>query len=158
MRILDLCHARQRGYRYSFKAEGFLTVQDTSGGRTKFLFVYGTLMRGESRAAVVGGGTYLRDGRIQGFSLYDLGSYPGIYPTRGGQVFGEIFCFEDIPLTLSRLDVVEDVPSLFRREVLPVLSDSSPLEAWTYVLQKDPGGRFPLIPGGHWPAHRLSNT
>jgi gamma-glutamylcyclotransferase (GGCT)/AIG2-like uncharacterized protein YtfP len=133
-------------------------VQGTSGGRTKFLFVYGTLMRGESRAVTVGGGTYLRDGRVQDLCLYDLGDYPGVYPTPGGQVFGEIFVFEDIALALSRPDVLEDVPSLFRREVLPVRSGSNHLEAWIYVLQKDPGGRFPLISGGRWPAHRLSNT
>lgn len=132
--------------------------KETIQSQTKHLFVYGTLMRGESRAAVVGGGTYLRDGRVKGLCLYDLGDYPGVYPTPGGQVFGEIFLFEDIALALSRLDVFEDVPSLFQREILPVRSDSSPLEAWIYVLQKDPGGQFPLIPGGHWPAHRLLST
>ncbi len=132
--------------------------KETLQSQMKHLFVYGTLMRGERRAATVEGGTYLCDGRVEGFCLYYLGDYPGIYPTPGGQVFGEIFCFEDIALALSRLDVFEDVPSLFRREILPVLSDSSPLEAWIYVLQEDPGGRFPPIIGGHWPAHRLSST
>ena len=48
----------------------------------KKVFVYGTLMRGNSNNSF-----YLKDsafvgkGIIQGYALYDLGSYPGIIPT-----------------------------------------------------------------------------
>jgi len=86
-------------------------------GMTK-LFVYGTLLRGLSRAQMLRGSPFLGPALISG-QLFDLGRYPGL---RAGNtpVVGEIYWVD--ASTLHRIDRVEDFAardpgrSLYRRE------------------------------------------
>lgn len=46
------------------------------------IFVYGTLMRGESNHRLIASQELEGEGFIRGFNLYNLGYYPGIRPSK----------------------------------------------------------------------------
>lgn len=48
---------------------------------------------------------------------------------------------EVTPETLARIDVLEDYPSLYKREMVPAtLADGSVVSAMVYVMKKQPVG------------------
>jgi gamma-glutamylcyclotransferase (GGCT)/AIG2-like uncharacterized protein YtfP len=67
------------------------------------VFVYGTLLRGMSRATVMEKSRFLGLGEIQG-DLFDLGTYPGVVDGKG-RVVGELY--EVDSATLDVLDQIE---------------------------------------------------
>lgn len=83
------------------------------------LFVYGTLKRGYGNHRLMYGAEYLGNGFIKDFVVHDFGRCPGIRPSEGGVVHGELFEVPDD--ILPRLDRLEghypDNPerSLYRR-------------------------------------------
>ncbi len=106
---------------------------------TTYLFVYGTLMRGESNHQA-----WLSDARFVGddrttaaFTLLDFGDYPGL--VRGGDqsVIGERYLVTDDQLV--RLDILEECPDVYVREQVRL---SSGLQAWVYLMRED------LLDGG----------
>jgi len=121
-----------------------------------FLFVYGTLMRGQQNellrhceAALVGRGT------IQA-KLYDLGEYPGAKTDHRQQVKGELYHLPNQPKTLALLDDYEGfvslrrLSSLFVRERAEVsLEDGSTETAWVYFYNQ-PVDESRLIPDGDY--------
>lgn len=126
------------------------------------VFVYGTLMRGESRfGALDRAGLRCvllaeRWGR-----LLDLGAYPGLLldEAGGALVQGEFVRHADIGALLERLDAIEGFEgfgandSLYRRTVVDVaVGDGRVRQAWTYVYAGDPGA--PTIASGDWRVHR----
>ena len=95
----------------------------------RHLFVYGTLMKGQSRHSTI---THhiARQGikaSAKG-ALYNLGDYPGMRFSDTGRVHGELYEMDEVFLTLQSLDRVEGFygfqsqNSLFRRTLVHVLS------------------------------------
>lgn len=105
------------------------------------VFVYGTLLRGMIRSAVLAGGRFLGHGRLDGI-LYDLGSYPGL--TQGaGFVYGELYTIDQNKL--NELDRIEGYfpentsSSLYerRRVVVRLFNDGSTVKAYSYFYLHD---------------------
>lgn len=125
------------------------------------LFVYGTLMRGESRNRFVEGST-VTPAHLDGMCLLDLpeyGDYPGMRrdPLPEARVYGELVELEakHAPNVLRQLDEVEDFVgyddllsatprSMYERTLCAV----GGALAWTYVLR--PGFEGPRIASGDW--------
>lgn len=107
------------------------------------VFVYGTLRRGESNHH------YLTGSQLLGlfdtppeYALYDLGPYPGL--VEGHQsISGEVYLIDDE--TLTKLDVLEDVPVEYHRDTI----ETSFGTAWIYVYQ-DASRLNSLIESGDW--------
>lgn len=97
------------------------------------VFVYGTLLRGNSNHAYfLADAPYLSEARLTGYGLYDLGSYPGIVPEPGGMVLGELYEV-DAP-TLSRLNRLEGEGHLYALQTAAVeLPDGTRADAGIYV-------------------------
>jgi gamma-glutamylcyclotransferase (GGCT)/AIG2-like uncharacterized protein YtfP len=119
--------------------------------RARFLFVYGTLMRGfhgapgwhrDARARYAG------RGRVKG-RLYDMGAYPAAVfaASSGDYVHGELYELRN-PAALERLDQYES--AVFLRRLVEVLPEEGPpVTAWAYSLNR-PAPAFRLIPGGDY--------
>lgn len=76
------------------------------------VFVYGTLMHNQSNHQ-----SYLKDQKymgqaiLSGYSLFDLGSFPGVIQEQGGKVLGELY--EVDSQTLRKLDLLEGNGTLY---------------------------------------------
>jgi gamma-glutamylcyclotransferase (GGCT)/AIG2-like uncharacterized protein YtfP len=127
------------------------------------LFVYGTLLRGESRFHLLKpfglkcallATTYGR--------LADLETFPGLLMAEGNGdlVRGDFLRLRDIGSALERLDAVEGfngfgrTGSLFYRNLIDVdAGDGRIRKAWTYRLEEKPDNAR-LIPSGDWRKHQ----
>src|SRR5699024_1466536 len=70
------------------------------------------LMKGNSNHEhYLGESRYVGDGILEGYDLYNLGSYPGIRPSRSGSVKGEVYYVN--PETLKRINILEGEGSLY---------------------------------------------
>ena len=110
-----------------------------------YVFVYGTLRRGESNHHYLTGAAFVDHGiTAPEFTMVDFGSYPAI--VEGGQtaVVGEVYRV-DLPI-LARLDLLEEVPELYRRVTRPLLSRATML----YVLPELHAKDAPIIEHGDW--------
>ena len=124
----------------------------------QYVFVYGTLMRGQSRWAQLKPWSSgpVRPGRVNG-RLHHLGAYPGLRLEHDGIVHGELHRCECIEQALDELDRVEGwnarrpEDGLYAR--LPVAVDvgDGSVWAWTYVVNHLPSTAMP-IHGGRWAA------
>lgn len=110
------------------------------------MFVYGTLLRGESnhgllvRAELLG--TACTEAR---YELVDLGGYPAMLPGGTVPVRGEVWGVDDA--TLSRLDELEGHPGYYRRRSLK-LDDGRSVQA--YLLPREQARGCPRIESGDW--------
>ncbi len=121
------------------------------------LFVYGTLMKGESRNATLvehcleGG----EKGTVTG-NLVNLGTFPGLLPSSEGVVHGELYQTDQVFEALQALDRVEgfygygSVDSLYVRTIVEVETANGPRWAWTYAYNAEDGISHPFIPSGDW--------
>jgi gamma-glutamylcyclotransferase (GGCT)/AIG2-like uncharacterized protein YtfP len=113
------------------------------------LFVYGTLMEGESRHHILESWekpVLEREARAPGL-LYNSGkNYPCMIPAEmpGQAVTGELYQLPDMRHAFEMLDIVEGVRgyesriSLFRRAILRVTTpDSKTYPAWVYLYDKE---------------------
>lgn len=101
-----------------------------------YLFVYGTLMKGNRQ-----GQTYLDieefkgESILSGYSLYDLGYYPGIVKDIDGRVKGELYLVSKNKL--AEIDVYEAEGTLYKRELVKIYSENGgPVEAFVYVYNQ----------------------
>ena len=126
------------------------------------LFVYGTLMRGESRFDVLKpfGLECVLLAQAPG-RLLDLNSYPGMVNSSGGEdlVHGEFVRPSDMGGAVAKLDEIErfngfGVPgSLFRRTMITVdVGDGRIRTAWTYLYAGD-GSTADEVRSGDWRQH-----
>jgi gamma-glutamylcyclotransferase (GGCT)/AIG2-like uncharacterized protein YtfP len=116
----------------------------------RVIFVYGTLIKGESNHAVLGGSTFLRVARTSpGFLLYDLGRFPGMVACGQLVVVGEIYLVT--PEILARVDRLEGHPTFYQR--LPIrLDDGSDAESYLLPPRRVVG--YPPIASGQWRTKR----
>jgi gamma-glutamylaminecyclotransferase len=114
--------------------------------RSVLLFVYGTLLPGETSHARLDGARALGPARTTpAYDLYDLGPYPALVDGGATAVVGELF---EVPLPmLAALDVYEQVPILFQRARV-ALDDGR--VAQTYVLARDQVRGRRRIRSGDW--------
>lgn len=129
------------------------------------LFVYGTLMQGESRFKTLEYDCGLRtldDGSISG-RLIDLGTYPGLVQEgdRPSRVSGQLCVLRNPAHALELLDEIEDFlgweesGSMYRRVVREVrLGDGSERRAWTYEYLLS-ATSHPEIKSGDWRSREL---
>jgi gamma-glutamylaminecyclotransferase len=113
------------------------------------LFVYGTLKRGCCNHHHLAGQTFVGPARTRpGYTLYDLGGYPGIAAAADQDgVVGEVWSVD--PAARQRLDIFEGVPEgLYRRESLPLQPPFAAQAVEAYVPTLPVAGR-PLV-GGEW--------
>jgi gamma-glutamylcyclotransferase (GGCT)/AIG2-like uncharacterized protein YtfP len=108
------------------------------------LFVYGTLMRGESNHGVMAGGEFVREASTRAeFVLVDMGEHPAML--RGDStVHGELWSLDE--RVLAAVEELEGAPEYYHR-ILLELADGTRAEC--YVPTSPPTGK-PVIPGGSW--------
>jgi len=121
------------------------------------LFIYGTLMQGESRWHWVEphlAGTVVT-GRIPGRLLH-LGRYPGMLPAVGSEeVVGELVPTRLTGELIQTLDEIEgflgygEPGSLYRRVIQEVQAGAERIWAWTYRYLGEPAEGSPM-PSGNW--------
>ncbi|SMP60538.1 gamma-glutamylcyclotransferase family protein [Anoxynatronum buryatiense] len=98
------------------------------------VFVYGTLMQGRSNHHYLSNSQRLGEGIVQDYQLYHLGEYPGMVPSVGCQVKGEVYRINET--TLAQLDELEDEGGEYRRVKMPVTMAAVTLEeVYSYVYQ-----------------------
>jgi gamma-glutamylcyclotransferase (GGCT)/AIG2-like uncharacterized protein YtfP len=123
------------------------------------LFVYGTLMRGESRHRYLGRFRSSTPAIVSG-TLLDCGDYPALRLDGAGVVRGELVRLADVE-DLRRLDEIEgfggfeDPSSWFRRTLVTVRLDCGEARlAWVYAGQTALSLARGTILSGDWRAHR----
>jgi len=117
------------------------------------LFVYGTLMRGGPRFALLAGQRFLGEAcTLPGYALYDLGPYPGLVRQEGGgAVHGEIYAVT--AALRAVLDRVEGAPHLYRMR--EILLDGIRELVFAYFYQSDVSG-VPQVADGRWDNRRAA--
>jgi gamma-glutamylcyclotransferase (GGCT)/AIG2-like uncharacterized protein YtfP len=155
----------RRGYECHGVAKEPLELAARGGthrGPVTRLFVYGTLLEGEERHAVLMRHRALRGRAATAMgTLYDLGAYPGlVLGDIAAPVTGEIYEVPDAEALFAELDEIETfrgfgaAGSLYRRAIVvahPVGSTSA--LAWTYVYVGARTGCHEIV-SGDWRAHR----
>ena len=110
------------------------------------VFVYGSLKRGFPNHRHLMTATFVGEAQTKpGFTLYDLGPFPGMVAGGTGSVRGEVFDVD--AATLVALDKLESVPSFYDRATVP-LADGSLAHA--YLLRPRQIVGCPLIRSGSW--------
>lgn len=112
------------------------------------VFVYGTLLRGESNHH------WLRRAEFLGrwctpprYRLHDLGPYPVLCGGGTQRIHGELYRVD--AWTMAGLDRLEGYPDHYDRKLIP--TPRGP--AWIYFRSEPPPGARP-IPGGSWKKER----
>lgn len=102
-----------------------------------YLFVYGTLRRGQPlhHELVTARAEFVGEARMRG-RLYDLGRYPGALAEGEQVIAGELYRLSEPPAAFRRLDAVEG--SEYRRSVVCVDLAGRGRRAWAYLLRKPP--------------------
>jgi len=122
-----------------------------------FVFVYGTLRRGGSRAMSVSfpAARFVAFAKVRG-SLYDLGAFPGLLLNHpNSSVSGEVYEVTDE--TLSALDDFE-ASSHYRREEVETTIGTQRTICWTYVPDPEFYSFASLITSGDWVEHAKFKT
>ena len=119
-------------------------------GHFGFVFVYGTLKRGEKNHHWLEGASFQGEAELNGVVLHDLGPFP-MAVIGAGQIRGEVYALE--ANGLARLDELEGYPRLYNRQLLS-LADGR--RAWVYLGRPRQVRHAPVVAGGLWRASRGS--
>lgn len=118
------------------------------------LFVYGTLLRGQPRAALTG--NRRRGAAWTTGTLYHLpAGYPALTREGNGQVHGEwVDAVSDSVLAvLDRYEGVHE--GLYERVEIQVHTASGPFTAWSWIMADPTRLGGVVVPSGRWrPIHR----
>jgi gamma-glutamylcyclotransferase (GGCT)/AIG2-like uncharacterized protein YtfP len=118
------------------------------------VLVYGSLLSGEPNHRLLARATLVGAARTQaGFTLYDLGAFPGMVAGGDGAVLGEVY--EVDAATLASLDRLESHPSWYCRTPI-TLADGRAVE--TYLLTHRHVAGCPVVASGDWRAHRREKS
>jgi gamma-glutamylaminecyclotransferase len=108
------------------------------------VFVYGTLLAGESNHALLADNSLLGQWSLPPrFSLYDVGHCPVLCMQGSQSVSGEVYAIDGADL--KRLDQLEGYPHHYDRAL--ITSPWGP--AWYYFMRRPPA-RSRLIPAADW--------
>lgn len=112
----------------------------SSAFRKTNIFVYGTLMKGQSNhRAFLKDDSFIGSGMIDGYDMYDLGYFPGIV-SGTGKVCGEVYSVT--PEELKCIDGLEGEGSLYKKEKTTVqMAGKSEISAFVYVYLGSVSGR-----------------
>ena len=102
--------------------------------KNNYVFTYGTLLKGERNHHLIDDNDYVCDATVNGFIMFNLGRYPGIYHGNG-TILGEIYLVDDE--TLNKLDELEEEGSLYIREIVKAKSLDKEYEVYIYVYNKE---------------------
>jgi len=116
------------------------------------VFTYGTLMKGQRVYGTFGDMKSFCDGILNGYGLYEAGTYPAAVPVKDFCVYGEIY--EVNEETLKRLDEYEGEGFLYLRKRLPIETETGTVEAWVYVYNRDVSSLELREPIGKWTSQR----
>ena len=127
---------------------------DPSSCKLNRVFVYGTLMNGESRHYAIENSNleFVNSGFTRG-SLMHISDYPGLVYNSKSKVLGELYTCEDIAKTIEKFDQIEGFydyqssDSLFIRIVSKIEFQGNIALAWTYLFNGLDGKE---IPSGNW--------
>jgi gamma-glutamylaminecyclotransferase len=108
------------------------------------LFVYGTLLCGQSNYHYLENSKFLGEDAIANACLIDLGEYPMLVPGTE-RVEGEVYQID--AATLANLDELEECPIVYYRELVTLLSDRSAFVYWGRSLY---AAGHPIITSGSW--------
>jgi gamma-glutamylaminecyclotransferase len=118
----------------------------TTTEQSVVLFVYGSLLRGQLNHFWMEGARYLGEvTTAPRFELLDLGPFPALVDGGSTAVHGELY--EVGPELLARLDVFEDVPEMYRRDLVHLQPQA---QAHAYLLQPGHAHGRPRVPSGDW--------
>ena len=97
------------------------------------VFVYGTLMKGKRNHHLLETSTFIDNGSIEGFYMFDLGTYPGIAKSNyNSKVIGEVYKVDE--KTMEMLDILEEVGYLYNKEEVEViLNNGETVNAFVYI-------------------------
>ena len=97
------------------------------------VFVYGTLMKGKRNHHLLETSTFIDNGSIDGFYMFDLGTYPGIAKSNyNSKVIGEVYKVDE--KTMEMLDILEEVGYLYNKEEVEVtLNNNEIIKAFVYI-------------------------
>ena len=112
-----------------------------------YLFVYGTLMRGECRSRHLAGATFVGEARTAaGYRLYDVGEYPALVTAGfGGSILGELWQVTDE--RMLALDEIEGVnEGLYRRQTIRLEPPHHDLCVTTYIYLPSVSGLLDISP------------
>ena len=114
------------------------------------VFVYGTLRKGFHNNRLLANSHFEGIGSAYGVKLYNAGLYPAALIDPKSALVGEIYEVDDN--TLARLDMLEGVPHLYRRETVDCdLDDDSDAELQAYIyIWSQPVDRLSPVPGGDY--------
>lgn len=99
-----------------------------------FVFVYGTLLKGERNHRLLSNSTFVGNGSIKDFDMCTLGTYPGVIRGKG-IVVGEVYAVSEE--TLFELDYLEDEGLLYKKEYTEVLlSNGTIVKSYVYLFVK----------------------
>ncbi len=124
-----------------------------------YIFVYGTLKRGQRNHHLIAHAEFIDVGYIKGCVLFDLGGCPAMMPggSRNGSMEhvakGEIYAVKDGDLdnTMARLDVLEQEGTLYIRAKLKVYNQTPGVcECITYLFIPPLRLDERVVSGGWW--------
>ncbi len=95
------------------------------------IFVYGTLLSGESASYMLKDSHYCGKFVLKDYGMYNMGEYPAIYPCENETVVGEVYFVSE--KTLRQLDFYEGEGSLYYRREVTVSGYFGELRVATYV-------------------------
>ena len=106
--------------------------------KNRQVFVYGTLMKGESNHYFLKNSAYINGATVDGYEMYNVGYYPAIIPGKG-KIIGELYevSIDDMP----SIDMLEGEGSLYIRkcELIKEISSKKTV-AYIYEFNQDVGG------------------
>lgn len=101
------------------------------------LFVYGTLMKGQSANLILDGCTYRGRYCLKDYGMLDLGAYPGVAAYPGESTVGEVY---SVPADLlPSLDTYEDEGKLYTRKIVTVSNENNRIPVYVYIYNTPDG-------------------
>lgn len=124
-----------------------------------YVFVYGTLRKGEMNARFLHGATCIESKAWAYGSLFDTNEgYPAMDLSNDQKVFGEVYEVNDV--MLQALDELEEYTGnpkedLYNRSIQTIYAKEQTIEAYVYTSQRKEMLQLPIV-HGDWVLYRKS--